>query len=63
MLVCSGSGMTADCKVTAPENSRPMVLTNGLADPSAQIKIPILRGTYGLWQHFPFFKEHRILFE
>ena len=41
----------------------PIKLTNGLSDPSDQLKMPIMRGTYGLWKNYPVIKQNRILFE
>lgn len=52
LLVCSGSGMTADCSVPYFETSV-----------DEKPKIPIIRGTVGLWKHFPAFRKQMLTYE
>lgn len=72
LLVCSGSGMTAESRIhCSPDFQNPnmlledqyMPLTNGLGDVGSQFGVPILRGTSGLWTHYPTIKRDRITFE
>jgi NAD-dependent SIR2 family protein deacetylase len=81
LLITSGSGMTAECKVPslfpddkAMDTEKHISTTNGLngfpddglMSPEASYSgghIPILRGTSGLWSHFPLLKAQRVLFE
>ena len=45
--------MTADCKLKS----------EGGYDRTAFDRIPILRGTHGLWKHFPVLKHDLVTFE
>ena len=49
LLICSGSGMAADCQLF--ENNRLL-----------PEKIPIFRGTQGLWKTYPAFRKQLITF-
>lgn len=52
LLVTSGSGITADCSL------------EGGPSPSWEgEKIPIFRGTYGLWKNYPALRKKLVLFE
>lgn len=51
LLVCSGSGMTADCPLL-PKS--PSYEGNCL---------PIFRGTAGLWRQYPKFRQELVLFD
>lgn len=51
LLVCSGSGMAADCTL---QGERPCL---------EGTRIPTFRGTYGLWKQYPAFRNQMILFD
>jgi len=52
LIVCSGSGMTADC------------VLGGNDSPSWEGNhIPVFRGTFGLWKEYPAFRKQLIMFE
>ena len=51
LLVCSGSGMQADCKLI---EESPSYEGN---------TIPVMRGTRGLWTHYPAMRRNMILYE
>ena len=52
LVVASGSGMTADC-----------VLEGGTSPSWEGDKVPIFRGTYGLWKQYPALRKKLLLFE
>ena len=54
LLITSGTGMAVESKVLSYPDWVP-------ADGS--YKIPYLRGTYGLWKHFPAMKRNLISFD
>lgn len=51
LLVCSGSGFTADCEL------------EGVSPSFEGNRVPILRGTYGLWKHFPAMRRDLVSFD
>ena len=51
LLVCSGNGMVADCEL---DGENPDYEGN---------KIPVLRGTHGLWTHYPVMRRNLITYD
>lgn len=51
LLICSGSGMTADCSL---EGDSPSFEGN---------TVPIFRGTAGLWKNYPVMRRNLVLFD
>lgn len=76
LLICSGSGMTADCRIPPKieansvedlrllingKGNSPVLTPEELKSSLVQVfgskdHVPILRGTFGLWHHFPAMK-------
>jgi NAD-dependent SIR2 family protein deacetylase len=52
LIVSSGSGITADC-----------VLDGGLSPSWEGDKVPVFRGTFGLWKQYPALRKKLLLFE
>lgn len=51
LIIASGSGMTAEC---------PLIPDSPTYEGN---KIPILRGTHGLWKNYPAMRKKMILFD
>jgi hypothetical protein len=68
LLICSGSGMAADCDVHMPNHEETFTATGERTIHQENLtndkeKIPTFRGTQGLWREYPAFRKQLITFD